>query len=157
MEKQISWSAPEFHYYEKGPRWYWGLAGVATAIVVIALFQQNFLFALFAVVAAILTSIWGARTPRTITFTLTDKGLDMSGRKFYSYDDFSGFSVIPLIAEDEALAEIVLRGKGFTGSWVRIIVPREQLPEVHAALESKLSELEHQESIAEHVARILRF
>ncbi len=157
MDKQISWSAPEYHYYEKGPRWYWGLIAIAAIIVVIALFQKNFLFAIFTVLAAILLGIWGTRTPRTFTFTLSEAGLDIGGKKFYPFDAFSGFSVISAIPESDTLGEIVLREKGVTGSWVKVIVGKDQLSEIHATLAEHLPESEHQASIAEHIAKILRF
>ena len=49
--KEIIWQAPEFRYRHKDESWYW-LTIMATAVLfLISLWQKNFLFAIFAVIA----------------------------------------------------------------------------------------------------------
>ena len=82
-KKEIRWSAPEFHHYEKDVSWYW-LVSIATIVVVIfALIQKNFLFAIFSVIAASLVISWGKKTPETLDFVLSESGLDIGNKKFY--------------------------------------------------------------------------
>ena len=157
MEKQITWSAPEFHYYEKGPMLYWALFGISSLLAILALFQQNFFFAVFIVIAAVLSGIWGARTPRTLHFALTERGLDIQERKLYPYDVFVGFSIVSPIPQSDSLSEIVFLGKGITGFKMRVIADKNVIPEIREELLKKIPELEYEESVAEHIGRILRF
>ena len=82
MEKiVIEWKAPEFEYREKDVSWYWLSIIAAVVILGAAVWQKNFLFAVFVVIAEILMLVWAGRKPREITFSLNEKGLTMSGNK----------------------------------------------------------------------------
>jgi len=36
ISSTITWSAPEYHYYEKTADWYWALGIIAAALLVVA-------------------------------------------------------------------------------------------------------------------------
>lgn len=156
MEKEITWAAPEFHYHEKDERWYWGVGIIALAIIIFALFQKNFLFAIFTAIAAVLVSIWGTRTPKEIAFTLSEKGLDIGGKKFYAYQSLSGFALLPS-RDSDVHAEIILRATGRLGGWVKVAIGNDRSEEAKRMLARFLPEIEYEESVADHIARTLRF
>jgi hypothetical protein len=49
--KTISWRAAEFHYIEKDYLWYTGIIAAGALLLVIALWQRNFFFAVFVAIA----------------------------------------------------------------------------------------------------------
>ena len=156
QSRTIKWSAPEFHYYDKGVAWYW-LVIIATIVVVaIALWQKNFLFAVFAILAAILTVVWGGREPKVIDFILSERGLDIGQKKFYPYETLAGFAVIPTL-ENQELDELLIKTKSRLTSWLRIIIAGERREAIKQMLSRCLPEVEYQESLTDHIARILRF
>src|SRR3989344_6396423 len=121
MEKEIKWSAPEFHYYEKDIIWYWLVLIVPLILVVIALWQKNFLFAVFLIVAALLTITWARRLPKTTDFTLSEKGLDIGGKKFYPYEGLVGFAIVSG-DQDTGFDELIVKTKGQLNTLIKIII-----------------------------------
>jgi len=157
MEDEFRWEAPEFHYHEKTLAWYWGVGAITLLLIVIAIFQGNFLFALFSLLAGVLVSVWGSRAPNTVPFTLTEKGFAIAGKKFYAHDALEGFALIESHIQPEVFSEIVLRTRGQLGRWIKIMIPRSLENQVRERLERVLPELEYEESMSEHIARMLRF
>jgi hypothetical protein len=156
MEKEISWSAPEYHTYEKNVSWYWLVILGTVVIAGIALWQKNFLFALFIVVASFLVTAWGDRKPRTLDFVLSEQGLEIGEQRHYSFDEFSGFAIIPT-REDPELHELLFHVKGRIGNWLKIIIATQRHDAIKAFLAAHLPELEYEESFAEHIGRMLKF
>jgi hypothetical protein len=89
----ISWRIPEYHGEEKTKRWYliYGLIGIA--LLVYAIFTQNFIFAIIVIFAAVLIIILDAGHPGTLEVSISDRGV-MVGKEFYSYDQIEDFFII---------------------------------------------------------------
>ena len=155
-QNEIRWSAPEFPYYEKSPLWQWGVMTVAVLVAVIALFQKNFLFAVFAVVGGLLVSFWGKREPETLEFMLSGKGLDIEKRKFYPFETLTGFALIEG-DENATVHEFVIRTKSIVNPYLKLTIPREQRERIREFLASHLPEIEYEESLTHHIAKLLRF
>jgi hypothetical protein len=153
--REVSWQAPEFHYYEKGPWWYWLVGIVGGAVAALALLTKNPLFGIFTVVATVLVITWGRREPRTVAVSVSSRGVAIN-EKTYPYDRLRGFAVSE-DAESSALAYVVLRTKDHLNGWVKIMVGEEQVAQVRAVLSSFLPEVAYEESLAEHLARLIRF
>ncbi len=51
---EINWEAPEFEYREKDVSWYWISIIAAAAIIAFSVWQRNFLFGFFIVIAEML-------------------------------------------------------------------------------------------------------
>jgi hypothetical protein len=154
MASPIRWTAPEFHYYDKDSRWH-TILGVGTVIiVVIALLQRNFLFAIFAVIAGLLLSTWGRKAPEIRTFTLTDKELQISGGKSYAHDHSEGFTIIKAPNHPPELA---LKTKKRLHNWLHVIIPEALAEQIQELLLEYLPEVEYQETIGDKLGRLLRF
>lgn len=153
---EIKWSAPEYHYYPKDVGWYWFVIIAAMAVVVLALWQRNFLFAVFSVIASILILSWGRRPPRQIDFTLSEKGLDIEGKKFYPFENLAGFAIIQN-PDNAELSELILQTKNRVGTWVRVIIANQRAEDIKKLLLKFIPEIEYTESMTEHIGRILRF
>jgi len=151
----IRWSAPEFHYYEKDIVWYWLVLIVTLILVVIALWQKNFLFAVFLIVAALLTIAWARRTPKTIDFTLSEKGLDIGGKKFYPYEGLTGFAIVSG-DQDTGFDELIVKTKGQLNALIKIIIISGESGAIKNLLSRFIPEIEYQESVSDRLARMLR-
>lgn len=60
---EIKWQAPEYEYREKTVSWYWISIVVAALVIAFSVWQKNFLFGFFIVIAEMLFIVWGNRTP----------------------------------------------------------------------------------------------
>ncbi len=156
MDKEIRWSAPEYHYYEKDVAWYWLVVIGAIGLGALALWQKNLLFAIFIAIAALMLISWGRRQPKTLNFTLNAKGLTIDDKKIYYFENLTGFAIIPNYAEQE-LNELLLKTNHHLNGWLRVIIAAQRAEPIKNLLLQYLPEVEYQESLAEHISRILKF
>ncbi len=149
MLKEVRWRAPEFEYRTKGVSWYWLTAIIAILVVAVALWFGNFLFALFVVIAELVVIFWARQLPRELEFKLDEKGLAMEDKKFYPYEDFSGFAVRD--------SEVIFKQKRRLTPYLKILASESDIGRIKSFLSNHLAEIEYEESLIDHLARILRF
>ncbi len=154
-QAEVKWVAPEFDYREKSASWYWQTIVVAVLILGFAVWERNFLFMIFVIVAEILVLVWGDRKPEHVEFILTPKGLTIGGEKFYPLHDIDHVSFDD--REEGEWPDIVIRFKAKFRTLLRINVPRAQLEEVRNAFRESVPEAEREESLADVLERFLRF
>lgn len=152
---EIKWTAPEYHHSEKDVSWYWLVMIAAILIVVFALWQKNFLFAVFTVIAATLTTAWGRKQPRTFNFTLSDQGLDIGGKIFYPYETLKGFVIVENPDEPE-LSELILRTTKITTPWLKIIIATQRREAIKEFLSARLPEIEYKETASDSISKFLK-
>src|ERR1700739_3361867 len=90
---EITWQAREYDYPEKSVSWYWISIIISVLILGLAVWQKNFLFGFFIVVAEVLILSWANRTPPLIDFKLDEKGLLIGTEKQHAYSEFEAWSV----------------------------------------------------------------
>ncbi len=87
------WEAPEYEQYERGPRWYFVMALIAVFLVAYALWAQNFLFAFFILLSAILIVLAGNRDPKITLAQIGHNGIVWEG-KLHHFKDIERFAVV---------------------------------------------------------------
>ncbi len=154
-KKEIKWTAPEFPFYEKGPAWYLGLFIITTIIILVALWERNFLFAVFAVVASILGVVWGKHDPRHLEFKLSEEELQIQGKKRIPLGSMAGFSIIDFDADEN---ELIIRTKNLTDPQISIQIEKNISDDIKSLLvASKVPEMEYNETLSDRFLKILRF
>ncbi len=154
----ISWQAPEFEHREKGPAWYWLSMLVAIGVMALALWQKNFLFAVFVVIAEVLLVIWGDRKPIFIEMKLSREGLQIGEDKIYNYQDMESFALDQ--KHESEWVGMVLKFKQIIRPKIKIMLPRVDLKRIVANLSSLapgVKEVELEESLTDTVEKIIRF
>jgi hypothetical protein len=152
---EIEWSAPEYEYRPKDVSWYWLTIIAAVLILALAVWQRNFLFGFFVVVAELLLIVWGNREPREIAFSLSDKGLTVDGKKFYAWSEVRNWSANA--PEEAEYGDIVLNFKGRLRPAMRILAPARNFAEIRKALAGMVPETEWEESVLDSLERFLGF
>ncbi len=153
-EKEIKWIAPEYEHFSKGAGWHWLSIALAILIIGVSLWQGNFLFAVFTVIAEIMIITWGAREPQFVEFKINNEGVSIHDHKFYQYSDISGFAMRRL---DEASGEIILTKKSQFAPHIKILCQTSAFDEIKNFLHNHLPELEYQESLVEHIGKLIKF
>lgn len=151
----LEWEAPEYEHRPKTSLWYWGSILAAILILSAAVWQRNFLFAAFVVLAEILILTWGERPPRTLNFTLTEKGLTIGEHKFYPLGDFKSFSVDHDSHED--WAGIVLFFTSHVRPSILVHAPHSETEEISQALRKKLTEVPWEPNLLDSLERFIKF
>lgn len=150
----INWQAPEFEERPKGVSWYWLSIIIAAIILGISIWQKNFLFGFFVVIAEMLVITWGNREPGMVAFSLDDKGLSVGQHKKYSYAELDKFSV------EESESEwknIFLHFKSRFKPSLKIKAPASKIEEIKANLSSIVPEADHQPSLMDSIEEFIGF
>lgn len=151
----IRWQAPEFERHERGALWYYAVIAAGGVIVFVALWQGNFLFAVFAVVAALLLLFWSRQEPRTLEFALGEHGLAIGDGKRYSWGDLGGFSMEE-VGEGAEFFDLVFSRAAALGTDLKILAPAEERDAIRELLSEHLPEEEYRPSLMEAVIRLLK-
>jgi len=157
MDSEIKWRAPEFDYYPKTTSWYYFSILITLAILGFAIWQKNYLFGFFIVVAEFLTLSWVGRKPETLDFSLGEKGLAVGELKFYPYSDIKSFGETDLPPSDKGFVEIVLYFNRKVRPGIFIRIPKDMASEIEAALEKNIPKVEAELSIFDALERIIHF
>ena len=149
----IKWQAPEYYYHEKDVSWYWLVVILAIVITAIALWQRNFLFAVFTVIASGTLLAWGYRKPSLIDFELNDQGLKID-ENFHSKDSFSNFSIIK---ESDEWGKLLLKKKSKISNILAIPIPSNEFDKVKQYCLNFWTEAELKESMIDDISNLLKF
>jgi hypothetical protein len=91
----VTWTASEFITHDKSTAWYVNLAvaAIVFSALIFILFRDIVSVAVI-IVAAIIFGVYGAKKPRQLEYKVDQRGLTI-GNKFFPYDKFNSFSVVP--------------------------------------------------------------
>ncbi|MDP2741605.1 MAG: hypothetical protein Q8O66_02900 [bacterium] len=156
MEKfTIEWQAHEFNYREKSVSWYWLSIIASVAILSVAVWQKNFLFAIFVVIAEILVLVWAQKKPRIVDFRIDEKGLTVDGKKFYPYSSIGAFG----IKEDvgEGWSELAFRFSHGLRPLLKIRIPSERVAETERVLKTIVEKTEFEDSLLDSIEKLTGF
>lgn len=155
MEDNLSWVAPEFEYKEKTHLWYWISMAVAILVLAGAVWQKNFLLAVFVVISEVLVIVLGGKAPREIEFTLHGDGLTIAGRKSYPYADIESFSVDD--RGDGVWVDFIINFKKKIRSSLKVAAPRDMESRIKEFLGQRLKEVEFEASMFDALERFIGF
>ncbi len=152
---EIEWQAPEYFHYQKDVSWYWLVLILGIVTIVFALWQKNFLFAVFVIIAEVLLFYWGRTQPRVIEFKLSERGLEFD-KKLYPYDEFVYFSVNENTGTDN-FGQIAFKTKSHFKSLLDICIDKDKIASIREKLAKYLEEHEHEENIVDSFLKLFRF
>lgn len=154
-EFDLTWEAPEFEFEEKTVSWYWITIIAAVLILAMAIWQKNFLFGVFVVIAEILVIVWANRKPDMVVFFMNEKQLTIGEQKSYPYSEIYGFAI-----EEEGEGEwatLVLEFNKKLRPVARISIPKVKLPEIKKILSNFVDEIEIEKSLVDSFQKFLGF
>ena len=153
----IAWQAPEFEHRPKTARWYWISIIVSILLLALAVWQRNFIFAVFIVIAELMLMVWGSSEPRMVAFSLNDRGLTIGGAKFYPFSDIKSWSADSEGYFDPEWPDITLHLIHHFHTGLKIKVPRTMFLEVEKALRARAKEVPFEPSMMDVVEKLLGF
>ncbi len=94
LSEVVRWQAPEYIHQQKGALWFIGFGLVVIALVAAAiLLIKSWTFAILIPVMAFALIAYTYRPPRTMEYTLSEKGLYINDT-LHGFAEFKGFGVI---------------------------------------------------------------
>ena len=153
---RIAWEAPEFEHRPKGPMWYWVSMIVALVLLGAAVWQRNFFFAVFIVIAEVLLIVWGSYEPRKVKFEVSEHGLHIDGKR-YPIRELRSFSADIEGMLDADHPELIIHFDHHFRPALRIKVPARWLPEVRKTLRHHIPEEHFEPGFVEVLEKYLGF
>jgi len=89
----ISWEVDEYEKHTRGPVWFTLATIAGVAMIVYALFTQNFMFAVIILMFGVIYFLSGMRDPARIHVSLTDNGI-VVGETFFPFRDMRTFAIV---------------------------------------------------------------
>ncbi len=151
--RELVWRAAEYEYIEKGPLWFLGIGFVGLVLAAIALWQRNFFFAVFVVIAASVLVSLGRKRPQVVEFRITDEGVTV-GKQFASFERLQDFS---FRERPGRLDELTLTRKSVVAPFVRIPIDAHSVEGARKLLAAKLPEVPREASLIDLIAERLGF
>jgi hypothetical protein len=90
----LSWEFPEYETAERSPLWYMIAVPVAIGLLIWAILSANYLFTVIILFSSILLLRQHRSQPERLTFSITDKGIDVHGRHFFPFADIRAFWIL---------------------------------------------------------------
>jgi len=87
----LEWEFPEYEEQNRSAAWYIFAVPIAIALLVWALWTKNYLFAVIIIVSTVLLLRQQRTKPERLRFSLTEDGVDVHGRHFYSFRDLQNY------------------------------------------------------------------
>lgn len=152
-QPSVSWTASEFIAHAKAPGWYAILAGsTAVAVLIIYVLTRDFISAAVVAIGAIFFGIYAGRQPRQLAYRVDEQGLQI-GQKFYGYEQFRSFSVVP----EGAFSSIVLMPLKRFAPVTTIYYAPEDEEHITNILANELPFAEHRHDAIDRLMRHIRF
>jgi hypothetical protein len=107
MEKQIfKWNTLEYKEKNRSVDWYWAVGIITIAIVVIAIFLQNFLFAVLILISVGTLMMFAIRSPKVMECTVNERGIILE-KYLHPYSELEAF----WISNSESEPKLILKSK----------------------------------------------
>lgn len=149
----IVWTASEYIAHDKSGSWYTSLALVAVVVAGIFYLITRDLFIVFvSLFGAFMVGVYGSRKPRQLQYQL-DLGGITAGKRFYAYEEFRNFSVVP----EGAFASIVFMPLKRFAIPLTIYYPPEHEEEIVTLLADRLPFERQTLDPVERLMRKIRF
>jgi hypothetical protein len=152
---EYRWISPEYEHEPKDVSWYWMSVIAAIVILAVAVWQENYLFAVFVVIAEVLILVWANREPRMVLFHLTDRELTIDGRKSYALSQVEYWS-----HEDPPNSEwsnLFFHMKHRFHLGFKVHVPKHELDRMKNSLSTVVPEGEREEGLLDVIDEFLGF
>lgn len=151
--RSITWEAPEHHHVEKGNDWFFALAIIVVALVIVAILFDDTLFALLLGLAGGALAVSAAKKPSIIPFAITVRGVRIDDKLYpfstlVSYhideDDYRGPQL--LIKSDHKIMPLLV-----------LPIPADHIDEIESILKEKIAEEHLEEPLLIKVLELFGF
>lgn len=78
-EYRIKWQSPEYLYTEKGKDWYWVLAIIGLALIIVSVIMENYLFSILLLVSFLAIILHSHKLPALVEYEINKNGLITNG------------------------------------------------------------------------------
>ncbi|HEY5588650.1 MAG TPA: hypothetical protein VIK86_06820 [Candidatus Paceibacterota bacterium] len=139
----INWLAPEYVHKERSNDWFWALGLITIIVCSIAIWLQNYIFAIFLLISGCCLIMFTLRHPQDVTYIIETKGLTM-GKDLYTWKNLKSFNVKN--NETDSFAKLLIETSKYMLPIYTIPFPKEMETQIKKTLLKVLPRSEIDES-----------
>jgi len=126
---KIEWRAPEYKHEEKSMDFLWTIGLVTLILFGLAIWKNNYLFAVFLAISGASLVFFSIREPEEISFSIETSGFTM-GKEKYEWKNVKGFN----IKKEEKYNVLLVEINKYLLPVYTIPLPTDIIPEVRESL-----------------------
>lgn len=151
--RSVTWEAPEHHHVEKGNDWFFALAIVILALVIVAVLFDNTLFALLIGLSGGALAVSAAKRPSIIPYAVTVRGIKIDDQLY----PFATLESYAIDEENPRGPQLLLKSTKKTMPLIVMPIPNDHIDDIESILKEKLDEEELEESLFIKVLELFGF
>ncbi|MEN9920849.1 MAG: hypothetical protein RL538_742 [Candidatus Parcubacteria bacterium] len=132
----VSWEAPQHHHVEKGNDWFFALAIIVIALIVVAILLDNVLFALLIGIAGGVLAMSAAKRPAIVPYAVTVRGVKVEDELF----PFSTLVSFHIDEEDTRGPQLLVKTNRRSVPLLVLPLPPEHIDDIESILKERLLE-----------------
>ncbi|BCX16318.1 MAG: hypothetical protein KatS3mg098_547 [Candidatus Parcubacteria bacterium] len=148
---EISWEIKKTGE-EKSEWFYFILLGIMTLLLIFSIWQKNFLFGVFTILATGTLLFISNQKPETLSFKLTDQELTIGEDSIYNLDNFAAFDIYEFSPDDY---EIFFAFKEKLKPILRVKIWKADKEKIEEFLKTKLPQKKMEPSFFDILGKIL--
>ena len=151
--RSISWEAPEHHHVEKGNDWFFALAIIIIALVVVAVMLGDVLFALLIGIAGGVLAMAAAKRPSIIPYAVSVRGIKVGGVSY----PFPTIDSYWIDEDDPRGPRLLLKSNKKVMPLIVMPIPADHIDDIETILKEKLEEEHLQEPLFVKILELFGF
>jgi len=153
--KVLSWKTREHNHTEHSSDWFWAVGIIALGAAVLAIYFENYLFAVLITLAAFTAVLYAKADPQEITVRIDRKGVRVDN-VLYPFTTLQAFWVEDV--EQYGKDQLIIRSRKFLVPYIIVPIPESANPlEIQDFLLDFLREEEMEEPVAHKIMENLGF
>lgn len=154
----IEWQAPEYEYEPKTVSWYWMSLIISIILISIALWQKNFLFVVFIIIAELILIYFSNQFPKIWNFKIDNNGISIGREdiraKTIPFVEILGFDIHPA---GENYKELVIHTKMKLSPYIKMFISSDDEKIIGEKLSKFISHEEISPSVVDTLEKMIRF
>lgn len=151
--RSISWEAPEHHHVEKGNDWFFALAIIILALVIVAVLFGNVLFALLIGIAGGALGVSAAKGPAIVPYSVSVRGVKIEA----TLHPFSTLETYHIDEDDPRGPQLLIKSEHKLMPLIVMPIPAEHVDDIEDILKERLEEEELAEPFLVKLLEVLGF
>lgn len=151
--RSVTWEAPEHHHIEKGNDWFFALAIIIVALVIVAILFNDVLFALLIGLAGGALAVSAAKRPSIIPYAVTVRGIKIDDR-IYPFGTLESYCIDE---EDPRGPQLLIKSHHKLMPLMVMPIPTDYVDEIDAILKDKLIEENLEEPLFVKILELFGF
>ncbi|MCA9358631.1 hypothetical protein KC926_00300 [Candidatus Kaiserbacteria bacterium] len=151
--RSIAWEAPGHHHVEKGNDWFFALAIIIVALVIVAILFDNMIISVLVGLAGTTLAISAAKKPAVIPFSVSVRGVKIDDR-LYPFSEIDGYHIDE---EDHKGPQLLLRSSRKIMPLLVMPIPVDYIDDIEDLLKDRVKEEKLEEPLLVKILELFGF